>query len=72
MLAEVAPHRRVRRIAQVALDEQRPFAETDTYARLVHRLADHGFDEVTVHWPRTDGRGVPVGRLDDVVAVHRA
>ena len=70
VLGEVAPDRCVRRIAQVALDEQRPFADADTYAQLVQGLDDAGFDEVTVHWPRADGRGVPVDRLDDVVAAH--
>jgi len=70
VLAEVAPHRAVRRIAQVALDEQRPFADADTYARLVQGLAAAGFDEVAVHWPRADGRGVPARALDAVLATH--
>lgn len=70
-LAEVAPHRSVRRIAQVALDEQRPFSDGDSYAALVDGLGAAGFDEVAVHWPRADGRGVPARVLDEVVALHR-
>ncbi|MGI3783067.1 MAG: LLM class flavin-dependent oxidoreductase [Janthinobacterium lividum] len=70
VLDETAPHRAVRRIAQVAASEQRPFVDPGAYAQLVQGLADAGFDEVSVHWPRADGRGVPAKRLDDVVAVH--
>lgn len=70
-IAEVAPGRRVRRIAQVALDEQRPFADADTYRHFARSVAAAGFDEITVHWPRRDGRGVPARALDAVVATHR-
>ncbi|MER6525824.1 LLM class flavin-dependent oxidoreductase [Streptomyces sp. NPDC001508] len=69
-IAEVAPGRPIRRIAQVALDEARPFKDADTYRQFVEDVAAAGFDELTVHWPRTDGRGVPAAALDMVVATH--
>ncbi|MER7879151.1 LLM class flavin-dependent oxidoreductase [Streptomyces solisilvae] len=70
-IAEVAPGKRIRRIAQVALDEARPFQDVDTYRQFARDVAAAGFDELTVHWPRPDGRGVPAAALDMVVATHR-
>ncbi|MFD3482240.1 LLM class flavin-dependent oxidoreductase [Streptomyces sp. NPDC058665] len=69
-VAEVAPGKRIRRIAQVALDETRPFRDADTYRQFAQDVAAAGFDELTVHWPRSDGRGVPAAALDTVVATH--
>ncbi|MFE7974428.1 LLM class flavin-dependent oxidoreductase [Streptomyces shenzhenensis] len=69
-IAQVAPGRRIRRIAQVALDEARPFRDADTYRQFAENVAAAGFDELTVHWPRSDGRGVPAAALDMVVATH--
>ncbi|MFE2499108.1 LLM class flavin-dependent oxidoreductase [Streptomyces scopuliridis] len=69
-IAEVAPGKRIRRIAQVALDETRPFRDADTYRQFAEDVAAAGFDELTVHWPRSDGRGAPAAALDMVVATH--
>jgi len=71
-IAAVAPGKQVRRIAQVALDEARPFRDADTYRQFAEDVAAAGFDELTLHWPRPDGRGVPAAALDMVVATHAA
>ncbi|MFI1735571.1 LLM class flavin-dependent oxidoreductase [Streptomyces acidicola] len=70
VIAEVAPGKQIRRIAQVALDETRPFGDADTYRQFAEDVAAAGFDELTVHWPRPDGRGVPAAAIDMVVATH--
>ncbi|MPY48890.1 LLM class flavin-dependent oxidoreductase [Streptomyces acidicola] len=70
VIAEVAPGKQIRRIAQVALDEARPFGDADTYRQFAEDVAAAGFDELTVHWPRPDGRGVPAAAIDMVVATH--
>ncbi|MFJ9589555.1 LLM class flavin-dependent oxidoreductase [Streptomyces acidicola] len=70
VIAEVAPGKEIRRIAQVALDETRPFGDADTYRQFAEDVAAAGFDELTVHWPRPDGRGVPAAAIDMVVATH--
>ena len=62
--------RRIRRIVNVGLESYWPFESRDRYADTVGRLAALGFDEVSVHWPRPDGRGVPAKALADVLAVH--
>ncbi|MBM2615668.1 LLM class flavin-dependent oxidoreductase [Actinoplanes sp. LDG1-06] len=62
--------RRIRRIVNVALETYWPFESKDRYADTVGRLAALGFDEVSVHWPRPDGRGVPRNALSEVLAVH--
>ncbi|HEY3714273.1 MAG TPA: LLM class flavin-dependent oxidoreductase [Jatrophihabitantaceae bacterium] len=60
----------VRRIAQFALDVQWPFTSAERYADTLGRLAGLGFTEVTVHWPRPDGRGLPASALPLVAAAH--
>ena len=69
LLAEVAPGRAVRRLALVGLDEAAPFAP-GAYAGFLARLEAAGFDEVCVHWPRPDGRGVPAAVFAEVLAAH--
>ncbi|WP_432488245.1 LLM class flavin-dependent oxidoreductase [Kineococcus sp. SYSU DK018] len=64
---EVAPGRSPRRLALVGRDETAVF---DRYREFAERLAAAGFDEVVVHWPRPDGRGVPAGALADVLRTH--
>jgi hypothetical protein len=60
----------VRRIAQFALDVRWPFASAERYADTLGRLAELGFAEVTVHWCRPDGRGLPAAALPVVAAAH--
>ena len=60
----------VRRIAQFALDVRWPFASAERYADTLGRLAGLGFSEVTVHWGRPDGRGLPADALPVVAAAH--
>lgn len=64
---EVAPGRTLRRLALVGRDETGVF---ERYERFAERLEEAGFDEVVVHWPRPDGRGVPAGALGEVLRVH--
>ena len=65
--AEVAGERTVRRQALLGRDEAHAFTD---YPRFAAGLEAAGFDEVTVHWPRPDGRGVPVAALAGVLAAH--
>ena len=60
----------VRRIAQFVLDARWPFESADRYRDTVGQLAEYGFDEVTVHWARPDGHGVPRDALPYVAAAH--
>jgi alkanesulfonate monooxygenase SsuD/methylene tetrahydromethanopterin reductase-like flavin-dependent oxidoreductase (luciferase family) len=60
----------VRRIAQFALDVRWPFESRRRYADTVARLDELGFAEVTVHWSRPDGRGLPAAALPLVAAAH--
>jgi alkanesulfonate monooxygenase SsuD/methylene tetrahydromethanopterin reductase-like flavin-dependent oxidoreductase (luciferase family) len=70
-LAERArPRDEVRRVAQFALDVRWPFASAERYADTLGRLAGLGFAEVTVHWCRPDGRGLPGAALPMVAAAH--
>ena len=64
------PAEDVRRIVQFDLAARWPFRTAETYAETLDHLADLGFDEITVHWPRPDGLGVPTDRLDTVLAAH--
>jgi alkanesulfonate monooxygenase SsuD/methylene tetrahydromethanopterin reductase-like flavin-dependent oxidoreductase (luciferase family) len=59
-----------RRTVQIGVELSWPFESRDRYADTVGRLAELGFTEVSVHWPRPDGRGVPAGALEFVVATH--
>lgn len=61
----------IRRIAQFALDVRWPFESADRYADTLGRLAALGFDEVTVHWRRPDGRGLPTAAVGLVAAAHQ-
>ncbi|GAA5087344.1 LLM class flavin-dependent oxidoreductase [Thermocatellispora tengchongensis] len=71
LAAEGRPPGAVRRIAQVALDVTWPFRGAGAYADFAGRLAELGFDEIAVHWPRhDDGRGVPEHALAYLAAVH--
>lgn len=60
----------VRRIVQFGLEAYWPYRSAAAYAETLTRLADLGFDEITIHWPRPDGLGVPADRLGDVLAAH--
>ena len=60
----------VRRIALVGVEAGWPFESPEGYADLLGRLADAGIDELAVHWPRPDGRGVPEAALPWVLAAH--
>jgi alkanesulfonate monooxygenase SsuD/methylene tetrahydromethanopterin reductase-like flavin-dependent oxidoreductase (luciferase family) len=63
----------VRRIAQLALDVVWPFESAERYRDFCGKLAEIGFEEVAVHWPRyDDGRGMPLAAQDFVVEAHRA
>jgi alkanesulfonate monooxygenase SsuD/methylene tetrahydromethanopterin reductase-like flavin-dependent oxidoreductase (luciferase family) len=61
----------VRRIAQFALDVRWPFESAERYADTLGRLAELGFAEITVHWSRPDGRGLPRPALPILAAAHR-
>jgi len=58
----------LRRIAQFGLEVQWPFASAERYRDAIGRLADLGFTEVSVHWCRPDGRGVPGSALPYIAA----
>lgn len=62
--------RSVRRIAQFAVTVTWPFESAGRYQDTVGRLEELGFDEVSVHWPRPDGLGVPAEALDFVTEAH--
>lgn len=62
--------RSVRRIAQLALDVRWPFDSAQRYGDTLGRLAELGFSEITVHWRRPDGRGLPAAALAFVAAAH--
>ncbi|MEZ0491074.1 LLM class flavin-dependent oxidoreductase [Kineococcus sp. TBRC 1896] len=54
----------VRRVALLGLDERGAYAD---WPRFATALAEAGYDEVCVHWPRPDGRGLPSGALAGVL-----
>jgi alkanesulfonate monooxygenase SsuD/methylene tetrahydromethanopterin reductase-like flavin-dependent oxidoreductase (luciferase family) len=58
----------VRKLALLSLDERGAFTD---YPRFAAELAAAGFDEICVHWPRDDGRGMPAAVLEEVLAVSR-
>ena len=58
------------RIAMFGLEVRWAFESADRYADVLGRLAGLGFDEVTVHWPRPDGRGVPASALPLLAGAH--
>jgi alkanesulfonate monooxygenase SsuD/methylene tetrahydromethanopterin reductase-like flavin-dependent oxidoreductase (luciferase family) len=60
----------LRRVVQFALEAYWPFESAERYADTLGRLAALGFDEVTVHWSRPDGRGIPRAALPFLTAAH--
>jgi alkanesulfonate monooxygenase SsuD/methylene tetrahydromethanopterin reductase-like flavin-dependent oxidoreductase (luciferase family) len=60
----------VRRVVLLGLETAWPFDSADRYADTLGRLGASGIDEVAVHWPRPDGRGVPAGAMSFVAAAH--
>jgi alkanesulfonate monooxygenase SsuD/methylene tetrahydromethanopterin reductase-like flavin-dependent oxidoreductase (luciferase family) len=60
----------VRRTVQFGLETYWPFESAERYADTLGRLAALGFDEVTVHWVRPDGRGLPPAALPILAAAH--
>ena len=60
----------LRRVVLLGLETTWPFESTERYADVLGRLAEAGIDEVAVHWPRPDGRGVPTAALPLVAAAH--
>ena len=60
----------VRRIVLIGLETAWPFESAERYADTLGRLTESGFDEVALHWPRPDGRGVPTPALTFVTAAH--
>jgi hypothetical protein len=64
------PSTALRRVVQFALDTRWPFTSRERYADTVGRLAELGFTEVTVHWSRPDGRGLPSDAISAVLDVH--
>jgi alkanesulfonate monooxygenase SsuD/methylene tetrahydromethanopterin reductase-like flavin-dependent oxidoreductase (luciferase family) len=72
LLAEGRPVTALRRIAQVPLDVVWPFESAERYQDFLGRLGAIRFDEVTVHWTRSDdGRGLPAAARGFVVAAHQ-
>jgi alkanesulfonate monooxygenase SsuD/methylene tetrahydromethanopterin reductase-like flavin-dependent oxidoreductase (luciferase family) len=60
----------VRRIVLIGLETAWPFESADRYAETLGRLGESGFDEVAVHWPRSDGRGIPARAISFVAGAH--
>ena len=72
LLAQGRPVTALRRIAQVPLDVVWPFESAERYQDFLGRLGAIRFDEVTVHWTRSDdSRGLPAAARDFVVAAHQ-
>ena len=72
LLAQGRPVTALRRIAQVPLDVVWPFESAERYQDFLGRLGAIRFDEVTVHWTRSDdGRSLPAAARDFVVAAHQ-
>jgi alkanesulfonate monooxygenase SsuD/methylene tetrahydromethanopterin reductase-like flavin-dependent oxidoreductase (luciferase family) len=59
-----------RRAVQIGVAVEWPFESRDRYADTVGRLEELGFTEVSVHWPRPDGRGVRAEALGFVTEAH--
>jgi len=60
----------LRRTVLVDLETYWPFESRERYLDTLGRLAEAGVDEVSLHWPRPDGRGVPASALAMVTAAH--
>jgi alkanesulfonate monooxygenase SsuD/methylene tetrahydromethanopterin reductase-like flavin-dependent oxidoreductase (luciferase family) len=64
------PRADFRRAVQIGVEVGWPFESRDRYADTIGRLEELGFTDVSVHWPRPDGRGVPAGALGFVTEAH--
>jgi alkanesulfonate monooxygenase SsuD/methylene tetrahydromethanopterin reductase-like flavin-dependent oxidoreductase (luciferase family) len=60
----------LRRAVLFGLEVRWPYESRERYLDVLGRLAELGVDEVGVHWPRPDGRGVPAAALPFVTAAH--
>jgi alkanesulfonate monooxygenase SsuD/methylene tetrahydromethanopterin reductase-like flavin-dependent oxidoreductase (luciferase family) len=60
----------VRRSVQFGLEMYWPFESRERYTDTLGRLAEAGVDEVSVHWPRPDGRGLPTTALSFLTEAH--
>ena len=60
----------LRRTVLFGLEVRWPFESRERYVDTLGRLADLGVDEVGVHWPRPDGRGVSAPALSFVAEAH--
>lgn len=61
----------IRRTVQFGLDTRWPFSSAQRYAEVRDRLQQIGIDDISVHWPRPDGRGLTRSQLELVLAAHR-
>jgi alkanesulfonate monooxygenase SsuD/methylene tetrahydromethanopterin reductase-like flavin-dependent oxidoreductase (luciferase family) len=60
----------LRRSVLLGLEVRWPFESRGRYQDTLGRLTDLGVDEVGVHWPRPDGRGVPADAMVFVAEAH--
>jgi len=60
----------LRRTVLLGLEVGWPFESRERYLDTLGRLAELGVDEVGVHWPRPDGRGVPSQAVPFVLEGH--
>lgn len=60
----------VRRLVLIGLEDAWPFESAERYADTLGRLRASGIDEVALHWPRPDGRGMPARAMPFVAAAH--
>jgi hypothetical protein len=67
ILAEARPDGRLRRAVVIGMSNTAVFTSSDAYDETLGLLAEAGFDEICVHWPRGDGRGVPAGAINHVL-----
>ena len=70
ILAEARPDSEPRRAVVIGMSNTAVFTSSGAYDETLGLLAEAGFDEVCVHWPRGDGRGVPADALDRVLERH--
>jgi alkanesulfonate monooxygenase SsuD/methylene tetrahydromethanopterin reductase-like flavin-dependent oxidoreductase (luciferase family) len=60
----------LRRSVLIGLEVSWPFESRERYLDTLGRLAEAGIGDVGVHWPRPDGRGVPMSALSFVADAH--
>ena len=58
------------RSALFGLEMSWPFESRDRYVDTLGRLGEAGVTEVSVHWPRPDGRGLSTTALALVAEAH--